>query len=314
MAFDSVVFPESLLRNSTIGPEFKTDVVELDSGAEERVARWSQARLEIEARVSVAPDPLSGSDEFATLNSFFLARNGPANGFLVTNPMDYTSAADGRSTAAFDDVEIGIGDGSTTQFQLVKLYSTHTRTIEKPLASSVLIGLDGSAQGSGFSFSQNTGIVTFTAAPGNNVSVTAGFDYYVPMRFAEDKLTFQMVGGEVADVSARLIEIKNEAPVREELPAGGLVQETLASSRQISPAEAQTYLFTCNDTTHDVILPNPQGMGSGFYFYIANDSTATQALTILDHTGASLGSISAGATIRIGLLRDFGLFMWVAWG
>jgi uncharacterized protein (TIGR02217 family) len=315
MAFDSVVFPQSLMRNSVGGPGFKTDIVEIDSGAEERIARWSQGRHAWDVRLQ------DEFDDLIVLKSFYLARQGAARGFLVEDPMDNTSNADGRTAPTFNDVDIGLGDGSTLQFQLVKKYTsggiTNTRTIEKPQTGTVLVGLDDVSQGSGWSINYSTGVLTFTVAPGVGVDVQAGFKYYVPVRFGEDAdeaLRIVMFGGEAGELTnVPLIEIKNEVAVREELPAGGLVQETLSASRQISPAEAQTYLMTVNDATHDLILPNTDGIGSGLYFYIDNSSTSTQALTVIDDTGAPVAAIAAGDSARVGLIAGFGVKAWVAW-
>jgi uncharacterized protein (TIGR02217 family) len=311
MAFDSVVFPENLMRNSVGGPGFKTDIIELDSGAEERIARWSQGRHQWEVRLE------NEFDDFAVLKSFYMARGGAANGFLLQDPMDYTSAADGRTAPAFSDVDpIALGDGSTVAFQLVKKYGTHTRTVEKPQPGTVLIGLDDSQDSSGWSVNNSTGIVTFTSAPGAGVAVQAGFKYYVPVRFgaeADEALRMVMLGGEAADLTVPIIEIKNEKAVREELPAGGLVQETLTATRQISPSEARVYLFTNASTTYEVVLPNPIGLGSGLYFYIDNDSASTAAITVRDHIGTNMGVVSAGKFARVALISDLNVLLWVAW-
>ncbi len=87
---------------------------------------------------------------------------------------------------------IGIGDGTTTAFQLVKAYSsgahTWTRTITKPVTGTVTVALDGIVQASGWSVDTATGLVTFTAAPASGVIVSVGFEFDVPVRFDTDRL------------------------------------------------------------------------------------------------------------------------------
>ena len=319
MAFDEVVFPLELSRNSIGGPGFKTDIIETDSGDEERVARWAGGRHQWDVRLELEWDDL-----ISDLKTFYMARQGAARGFLFEDPMDHATTTNGRTdptAVSFLDVNpLAIGDGSTTQFQLAKHYIsgsiTHVRAITKPKTGTVKIGLGGSEQGSGWTVNTTTGIVTFTTAPGNGVQVQAGCEFYVPVRFgkeADEALRVAMLGGTAGELAnVPIIEIKSEAPVREELPPGGLVTETLTASRQISPAEATTYFFICNDTTHDVILPNPVGYGSGFYFYVHNGSAAAENLTIKDDTGTTIGDVAPGGAARVFLAHDLGLFLWIA--
>jgi len=52
----------------------------------------------------------------------------------------------------------------------------------------VRIALSGVEQPSGWSVDTTTGVVTFSAAPGAGVAVTAGFEFDVPVRFDTDAL------------------------------------------------------------------------------------------------------------------------------
>ncbi|MSU92040.1 TIGR02217 family protein, partial [Rhodobacteraceae bacterium 2CG4] len=87
---------------------------------------------------------------------------------------------------------IGTGDGTTTAFQLTKLYASGaqswTRVITKPVTGTVRIALGGVEQPSGWTVDTTTGVVTFAAAPGAGVAITAGFEFDVPVRFDTDAL------------------------------------------------------------------------------------------------------------------------------
>jgi len=87
---------------------------------------------------------------------------------------------------------IGTGDGTTTAFQLVKHYASGaqswTRAIAKPVAGTMRIALGGVEQLSGWSVDSTTGLVSFSAAPGAGVAITAGFEFDVPVRFDTDAL------------------------------------------------------------------------------------------------------------------------------
>lgn len=142
MAFDEVRFPLSPSQGSACGPTFKTEIVSSDSGAEGRSQKWSQGRVVYDAAYGVRK-----ISEIAQIITFFRARGGKARGFRFKDFSDFTSAANNTSTPTATDQVIGIGNASTTQFQLIKNYasglSTHVRNIRKPVANTVVVAIDG---------------------------------------------------------------------------------------------------------------------------------------------------------------------------
>ena len=68
--------------------------------------------------------------------------------------------------------------------------AAHDQTREKlkPVAGTVRIALGGVDQPSGWSVDTTTGVVSFGAAPGAGVAITAGFEFDVPVRFDTDAL------------------------------------------------------------------------------------------------------------------------------
>lgn len=142
MAFDEILFPLSPSQGAAGGPSFKTEIVSSDSGAEGRSQRWSQGRVVYDAAYGVRK-----ISEIAQIITFFRARGGKARGFRFKDFSDFTSAANNTDTPSATDQVIGIGNGSTTQFQLIKNYasglSTHVRNICKPVANTVVVAIDG---------------------------------------------------------------------------------------------------------------------------------------------------------------------------
>lgn len=187
MAFDEVQLPLRVGFGSAGGPAFSTEIITIDGGYERRNQNWASARRNFDAATG-----LRSAGDVATLLHFFHARAGRARGFRVKDWSDYSSASDGISTPAFNNQMIGTGNGTTTQFQLIKTYSSgginHVRSIRKPLAGSVLIGLNGTASSSGWSVDTTTGIITFSTAPLAGAAITAGFLFDVPVRFDTDQL------------------------------------------------------------------------------------------------------------------------------
>ena len=94
-----------------------------------------------------------------------------------------------------DDQGIGIGDGATASFQLMKTYGSafapYQRPITKPVDGSVRIAVGGNEIATGaFSCDVATGRVTFASGhiPAAGAAITAGFQFDVPVRFDTDYL------------------------------------------------------------------------------------------------------------------------------
>lgn len=207
MAFDDIELPLRVQFGSNGGPSFSTEIIVIDSGYERRNQSWSQARRVFDARTGVR----SAADA-ATLLAFFHARAGRARGFRLKDWSDYTSAADNITNPSFGDQTLATGDGSSKIFQLVKNYTsggiTHQRVITKPIAGSVVIGVNGTSITTGFSVDTTTGLVTFAAAPAAGQSITAGFSFDVPVRFDTDQLSLTSENYTMFKADIPLVEIR----------------------------------------------------------------------------------------------------------
>lgn len=186
MAFHEVRFPDDISRGARGGPERRTQIVELASGDEERNASWANSRRRYDVAYGIRR-----ADDLAAVVAFFEARNGRLHGFRFKDWGDHKSCLP-SGTQAPTDQTIGTGDGTVTQFQLVKRYSSGaqswTRIIAKPVAGSVTIALNGTPQVLGWSVDTTTGLVTFAAPPAADIAITAGFAFDVPVRFDRDAL------------------------------------------------------------------------------------------------------------------------------
>jgi len=167
-------------------PERRTQIVELASGDEERNASWANSRRRYDAAYGIRR-----ADDLAAVVAFFEARNGRLYGFRWKDWGDYKSCLSSGTPAPTDQV-VGIGDGTTTVFQLVKAYTsgaqTWSRTIAKPVVGTVVVALDGVTEASSWSIDAATGLITFSTAPTSGAAITAGFEFDVPVRFDTDML------------------------------------------------------------------------------------------------------------------------------
>jgi len=208
-AFDDVPYPLALGLAASVHPEFSTTVAVTASGFEWRNALWSDARL----RFDVGPGVRSET-ELGELIAFFRARRGPARGFRLRDPTDFSSNGMTGTPTMLDQV-LGNGDGVRSAFPLVKRYGegddAQVRRITRPDAATLLVSLDGVARPDGWSLAPG-GVLQFDSAPASGVLVRAGFLFDVPVRFAEDRLDISgatFAAGEAPSVP--LIEIREAA-------------------------------------------------------------------------------------------------------
>src|SRR5919106_504993 len=118
MAFHEVRFPENIGRGARGGPERRTQIVELASGDEERNAFWANPRRRYDVSYGIRR-----ADDLAAVVAFFEARSGRLHGFRFKDWSDYRSGPPSQAPSPLDQ-PIGLGDGTSTTFQLVKRYAS----------------------------------------------------------------------------------------------------------------------------------------------------------------------------------------------
>jgi uncharacterized protein (TIGR02217 family) len=210
-SFHETLFPLDVALKSAGGPERRTDIVSFGSGREERNARWAHSRRRYDAGYGVKT-----LDALQNVVAFFEERRGQLYGFRWRDRLDCSSASPGLPVSPLDQ-GIGVGDGVTANFQLVKTYGSahapYQRPIVKPVAGSVRVAVNHVEVpgGTAFSADEATGIVTFLVGhiPAAGVAVTAGFLFDVPVRFDTDYLEVDLsafAAGAIPKIP--LVEIK----------------------------------------------------------------------------------------------------------
>jgi len=195
MLFHEIRFPTAISRASQGGPERRTDVVTLGSGFEERNARWADSRRSYNAGYGV-----KSIDDLHAVIAFFEERRGRLTGFRWRDHADWKSCPPTQVPTATDQT-IGTGDGTRATFQLTKTYGSAfapwVRTIARPVAGTVLIAVNATPKPStSVAIDPATGLVTFLAGhiPPAGSTITAGFEFDVPVRFDTDKLDISLQG------------------------------------------------------------------------------------------------------------------------
>ena len=201
-AFHETRFPLDIALGSRGGPERRTDIVLTGAGREERNARWANSRRRYEAGYGVKT-----LAAIQTVVDFFEERRGRLYGFRWRDRLDYKSCAPGAAPLPSDQA-LGVGNGVTAAFQLVKTYggafAPYARLIAKPVSLSVRVAVAGLEKAAGVDFDVDvtTGLVTFRAGkiPAPAAAVTAGFLFDVPVRFDTDFLEVDLPAFEAGEI------------------------------------------------------------------------------------------------------------------
>ncbi|MGB5863773.1 MAG: DUF2460 domain-containing protein, partial [Sulfitobacter sp.] len=159
MDFHEVQFPTDLSFGALGGPQRRVDVVALANGFEERNTPWAHSR-----RIYDAGLGLRSLDDVEAVIAFYEARFGQMFGFRWKDWSDFKSAKPSVATSR-EDQEIAVGDGVTTDFQLIKNYRsgghTYARPITKPVAGTVIIAVeqDDKTEGVDYAVDITTGLI-----------------------------------------------------------------------------------------------------------------------------------------------------------
>ena len=211
MSFHEVRFPVEISLGASGGPERRTEVVTLGSGHEERNSRWADSRRRYNAGYGIK----SLADLYQVI-AFFEERQGRLYGCRWRDRIDCKSCAPNISPDPLDQI-IGIGDGVTAEFQLVKTYGVsfnpYMRIISKPVVGTVLIAIDDTELFSpaDFTVDDTTGIVTMQSGsiPATGLSLTAGYEFDVPVRLDTDFLEINLSNFDAGDIpNIPLIEVR----------------------------------------------------------------------------------------------------------
>lgn len=159
-------------------PSYKTLVQTSVSGKEKRLALQSYPRWTFIVSYSYLSDGGSPTDDIHTLVGFYLARQGQFDTFLFNDVTDNTAT----------NQTIATGDGSTTQFQLVRNYGGFIEPV-KGLVTAPVITVNGVAT---TAFTWTTmGMINFSTAPPAGAVIAWTGQFLYRCRFTQDHNEFQ---------------------------------------------------------------------------------------------------------------------------
>lgn len=183
-----LIYPASLpglAWDSVRTPIFKTGVQEAVSGKESRNSYTAYPTFQFDLQYEFLRNNISVS-EMKALAGLFSSMRGRWDTFLYSDPTYNTVV----------DEPFGVGDGTTTQFQLTATF----QNAGGPGLPELIQNLNGTAvikkatvvqaQPAACSIGA-TGVVTFVTAPAAAAALTWSGSFYYRCRFLEDKLPLQ---------------------------------------------------------------------------------------------------------------------------
>ncbi len=224
MAHHEVQLPEDIERGAVGGPTFKTRVLELESGFEQRNIDWSQIRAEYDISYGLMSLRDVQLDTYIHLvRDFFYVRQGRAHSF---NFKDWVDFEIGDLTDPTNDNQlIALGNDVATVFQIFKRYSSggidYDRTIKKivPVTAVVLLDNVVLTETTDYALDDTTGIITTVVAPastggtgpGGEEVLQVALEFFVPVRFNIDHLAMNIENfqaGSIPAIPLKQIRIK----------------------------------------------------------------------------------------------------------
>ncbi len=207
MTIPAYRLPEGIERGSQFGPSFRNVIQEAISGNEQRFAQWTHCRGvgDLSYGLLTSDDPVG---DFAAILAMYRAHFGSLYPFRFKDWSDYTAV----------DTLFGEGDGSETEFQLVKTYDPSDILLNTPgslfyvreinlLATVPVIKVDNVTKTVVTDYNiSTTGLVTFTSPPANDKPLTWTGEFDIAVRFDTDQLPVVMNEGDLTSI--RSIPIK----------------------------------------------------------------------------------------------------------
>jgi hypothetical protein len=207
------------------------------------------------------------------------------------------------------DEQIGTGDASNKNFQLVKRYTngvnTVTRNITKPIIDTVKVALDGVNQTSGWNVDLSTGIVTFSSAPGNGVDVTAGCQFNDEVRFESDDSSVSIDSYERGDVvgGLRIVSVMGGSIVNDDYPYRGSSTPTFGANMDLTPQMGALVRLDPSTSGLSVILPDPSPYPYGGPHWLLENISGTDSFDVV-YNGATVATVAAGDWCELWLGLD----------
>lgn len=285
---DEVRFPERLAYGVRVSPAYQVTVLADQSGGEQRILRARHPLHKFNLARCI-----KNRDELNELLEFYIARNGSARIFRFKDPADFTTAADNVSAYSATDVQIYPIYGSTTIYQMGKVYVYDSyfkdRVITKPVSGEIAVAVDGVTVTTGFTIDHTNGQIEFDVAPGADAVVTIGCEFDVPVIFdtpIDDFFGMELDEQEsIPDIILREVRVDDTflidfpTPPDEPNPVEDIDPETDCERTPLDPAQGLT-LYVAGLPSAGTLFRN----SGGHFITVSHDLNGPYALTATEWT------------------------------
>lgn len=167
---------ENVERGALGGSRFNTSVLRLDSGREKRNVNWTVPKAEFDIGFGLLlkfqADPTDIQLDLDDLQNFFHVVQGMAFSWRMKDWSGFEIGYQNGSTAGVSRQFLGLGDDTTTDFQIFKRYVVGVHTFDRPLTKMVdnalvELTLDGVLQTNpgDYTIDADRGLFKFVTAP-----------------------------------------------------------------------------------------------------------------------------------------------------
>lgn len=201
--FHNAILPAHFSQDMRWRTENRTEITKSGSGYEFRNNVWAAPRRIYHLKSNIYP-----IGQMRELHEFFNARHGRLYGFACMDRVDFSSNTSHNTTqiTIFDQTLVPLDD-TRRVFGLRKIYSDGSiRDITKPNAQSINIARDRRTLRRYRDYQVDVwrGRIIFPEPQGEDVQLTVGFYFFIPVRFDMDTLSMQ----EISRTHVRIDEIR----------------------------------------------------------------------------------------------------------
>ena len=174
MSYPVFISPPTMAWNSTKTQKWNTEIQKSASGRRKTLSRWSYPEYELNCSYTCL-----NPAEIDYVAGFFAKMRGQAEIFLWRDDQDYK----------IENSLIGIGDGFTTGFQLLRdLGGQFYEPILDVVPGTLKVFVDGIETPVTL---EDDGWIEFLTAPAAGAAITISCEYYWRVAFADDSLTWE---------------------------------------------------------------------------------------------------------------------------
>ena len=208
ITIEKIIFPENLLFEVQSEVYRPVEEIQLRNGD----VVYNQTQIHPRRRFRLSFNTVIKKQYHELLNFFERTKN-KERVFLFKNLVDYTSSPkfDFEFTSGGDQL-LAVGDGKSKVFQLLKNYGNDVEAYSKkimfPIRGSIKINRENNPliEGIDYFVEYDSGKISFEKAPEKGVRISAGYEYYLPVRWRSDTLNVVANGDGTLFVSDMDIE------------------------------------------------------------------------------------------------------------